>query len=224
MFKQIARPGRALIALALLAMLILPTSHRPVSAQATSLLSKVTSSGSVTGGRQMTIRVTLTQPAPPGGALAFLSASDPLIRMPPTFVVPGGMTSYAIKYYTVPTFTTTMVTISVNMGLLTLSTHTLVKQPYLSSLSVQSVIRAGGYGKVTPRISGPAPAGGVKVTLSASPDGVLNVPLTATIPEGATAVYLVVPASMVDTQSAVTVTAKWGTQSFSKPTIVRNMS
>jgi hypothetical protein len=221
--KRVLRPARILIALALLAMLALPLATQPASAQSYSILSKVTSSGSVTGGRQITVRVTLSKPAPAGGAFTGITVSHPLITKSP-IVVPGGQTSVAVKFWTVPTFTTTLVTIYAKMGTVTKSTTTLIKEPYLSSLSVQSVIRAGGYGKVTPRISGPAPAGGVTVTLSATPDGILSVPVTATIPAGQTAAYMVVPASMVDSQVAVTVKASYDGKSITTPTVVRNMS
>ena len=139
-------------------------------------------------------------------------------------VVPGGLTTTAVKVDTAPTFTTTTVTITADMGTVPQSSTTVVKKPYLSSLSVQTVTRAGGNGKVTPRISGPAPAGGVKVTLSASPGGILSLPITATIPAGATAVYLAVPASLIDTEVAVTVTASWDGKTISKSTLVRNMT
>ena len=66
--------------------------------------------------------------------------------------------------------------------------------------------------------------GGVKVTLSASPGGILSVPVTATIPAGQTAAYMVVPASMVDSQVAVTVKASYDGRSIMTPTVVRNMS
>jgi hypothetical protein len=221
-FTRIFRPGRTLITLALLAMVLLPIAATPPSAGASSILDKITSSGSVTGGRPITIRVSLTRPAPVGGALTLMSVNHPLINVI-TIVVPAGLTSYAVKVGTVPTFTTTLVTITGKMGTLSKSSTTLIKEPYLSSLSVQSVIRAGGYGKVTPRISGPAPAGGVKVTLSTSPDGFLSVPVTATIPAGQTAAYLVVPASMVDSQVAVNVKASYDGKSITTPTVVRNM-
>jgi hypothetical protein len=53
---------------------------------------------------------------------------------------------------------------------------------------------------------------------------VLNVPVTAVIPAGQTSVYLKVPASIVDSEVAVTVTASYDGRTISKPTAVRKMS
>jgi hypothetical protein len=221
MLKPSRQPTRVLIALLLLAALLVPLVPRSASA---TQLSKLTCSGSVTGGRQITVRVTLNGPASVGGTLVFLSSNSALVAVPLYVVVPPGESTYAFKVTTKPTFTTTTVTLTAENGTATMHAQVIVKEPYLSSMSVQTVIRAGGYGKVTPRISGPAPAGGVTVTLSVNPSGYLNVPVTAVIPAGQTAVYLKVPASMVDSEVAVTVTASYDGRTISKPTVVRKMS
>jgi hypothetical protein len=196
----------------------------PHPAAASYQLERVTSSGSVTGGKTMTIRVYLNRPAFGGGTLVWLTSDSALIPVPSNVIVPPGEDNYAIRITTKPTTVTKAVKITARNGTATLSTVTVVKEPYLSSLSVQTVIRAGGQGKITVRISGIAPSGGIVVSLNSNRPSILQAPATVTIPAGAAGKSIVVNASMVSSEVAVNVSAYYDGIKITKPTVVRNMT
>jgi hypothetical protein len=216
------RSIRLIAAALFVASLLFAISPRPAPAAA--LIERLSSSGSVTGGRVITIKFELRAPAYAGGALIWVTSNSALIPVPSNVIVPPGEDELILKVTTRATLTTTAVTISARNGGLTLTTVTTVKEPYLSSLSLQTVIRAGGEGKLTVRLSGIAPSGGIVVALAASPSAYLTLPSSVTISAGAAGKTLIFPAAMVEDEEAVTVTASYDGRSVSKPTVVRRMS
>ena len=94
----------------------------------------------------------------------------------------------------------------------------------LRSLAVQSVIRAGGSGKITVCLTGIAPKGGAAVTLRSNRPSILPVPAQAVVPAGKECVSITVSASRVTTEVAVNVTALYGGARITKGTVVRPMA
>ena len=88
----------------------------PFQADALVTLSRLAASGSATGGKYITIRAELSGPAPAGGATVQLSSNSSLIPVPSTILVPAGATQQTITVKTVPTRTTTAVTIAARYG------------------------------------------------------------------------------------------------------------
>ena len=222
--RQALRSLRLLAAAIILSLTLAGLAPHSAAGVDSYQLEKITSSGSVTGGKTMTIRVYLNRPAFGGGTLIWLSSDSALIPVPGNIIVPVGEDNFAIQVTTKPTTATTAVTITAKNGTATRSTVTVVKEPYLSSLSVQSVIRAGGQGKITVRISGVAPSGGIVVSLNSNRPSVLTVPATVTIPAGAAGKSIVVNAAMVSSEVAVNVSASYDGIKITKPTVVRKMS
>jgi hypothetical protein len=221
-FRHSSPLFRSLMAVIMIAMVALQSAPQPA---ASLTLPSLTASSSVTGGRQATIKITLAQPALPGGALVLMYTSNAsLVPVPPTVVVPGGATSYSFKVTTGTTITTTTVTIKASIGVSTPSAKIIVKEPVLSSLSVQSVYRAGGSGKITARLSGPAPSGGITIKLTSSRPGILPVPASIKIPAGYQNGTITVYPAMVATEVSVTLTASYDGRTVTRTTIVRNMS
>jgi hypothetical protein len=179
-------------------------------------------SGSQTGGRSITLRVELTENAPAGGARVTLSSSSPAVQTPSSVTVSAGQKTREFSVKSNPVVTDTSVTVSATYQGLTRSRVVLIKAPVLSSIGVQTKIRAGGVGKVIVRLSGPAPAGGVAVNLSSDPVGALIFTNPAIVPAGSYRLALVVPAMESDVDVRATVTATSGGRTVSKSTIIRN--
>jgi hypothetical protein len=94
----------------------------------------------------------------------------------------------------------------------------------LRSLSVQSVIRAGGYGKITVCLSGVAPRNGASVSLNSNRPSILPVPATVLVPAGKSCLSTNVKASNISREVAVNITAQYGGARITKGTVVRPMS
>jgi hypothetical protein len=181
-----------------------------------STLSSLTlSPSSVTGGNSSTGTVTLSGPAPAGGALVLLSSSNTgAATVPSSVTVPAGATSATFAVNTSTVTTSTLVTISASYGGVTQTASVTVTPsplPTLSSLTLSPTSVVGGAqsstGTVT--LSGPAPAGGAQVLLSSSNTGAATVPSSVTVPAGATSATFTVNTSMVLISTSATISASY---------------
>src|SRR6476620_171056 len=214
--------ARLVVVACLLALVGLPFS--PSDAGAASTLTRLAASGSATGGRYVTIRAELSRPAPAGGATVQQSANSPLIPVPASILVPAGATQETIQVKTVPTLTTTDVTITARFGGVTRSRVVTVKEPVLSSMYVQSVIRSGGVGRITVRISGNAPAGGIVVNVKSNRPSILPLLGDVTIPAGRHSITLKPAAAMVTTDVFVNVIGRQDGMQVVQSTIIRHFA
>jgi len=130
------------------------------------------SPNALVGGYNTTVRVTLFEPAPAGGAEVALSSSDPSrFAVPATTTVPAGQQTVALV---LPTqIVQTKGSADVTATLLGVSrTATITTDPFLVSLTGLTVnpstIGAGGTATGTVTISVPAPDSGVRVDLASS--------------------------------------------------------
>jgi hypothetical protein len=168
----------------------------------------------VPGGSTSTGTVTLSAPAPAGGAVVALSSANTAAATVPAGVtVPAGSTTATFAVATSPVMTSTTVTISGTGGGATRSAQLTVVIPAatLTSLSLQPTNVPGGStstGTVT--LSAPAPAGGAVVTLSSGNTAVAAVPASVTVPAGATTVGFVVTTNAVMSTTVVTISATSG--------------
>ena len=187
-------------------------------------------SGSQTGGKNIKLRVELTEPAPQGGVNVTMAVSNGAINVPPTIHVNTGETEKQVTVTTDPVMTNTDVTVSATLAGVTKSRDVLIKAPVLSSMGLQTVIRHGGVGKVIARISGPAPAGGFAVNTETDPSGHLDLDAVITIPAGETRLSLAVPASLFQDANGgdllpdqpVNVTLSAGVNSYTRSTVIRD--
>jgi hypothetical protein len=145
------------------------------------------SSTSVVGGVQVSGTVTVDS-APLADGLVSLSSSNPAVApISPAAVVQAGMTT-AVFNITTPTVTSAgTAVISATYGGITKSITLTVRPVALSSVSLSSSLINGGASITSNRVNldGPAPIGGVVVTLTSS-DPAAVVPASVTIPAGAT--------------------------------------
>ncbi len=192
----------------------------------------------VTGGTTQVLgTVTLLQPASSGGVMVTFRSSNPAVAaVPPSVVVQPGATSATFLITTQPVAANPNVVnpnppsvqISAQIGNATpVITQLTVLAPTLVALTLNPASVPGGSGSTgTVTISGPAPSGGLVVTLSsgattsgpASRPGLtgsilqstVSVPQQVTIPTGATMASFPVTTKSVATSTGVPIVAARG--------------
>ncbi len=187
------------------------SSSAPASVSLSSLTLNPTS---VIGGVQSsTGTVTLSGPAPAGGARVALSTNNGAASVPSSVAVPAGATSATFPVNTSAVAASTTVTISASYGGVSKSATLTVTPPPLptvSSLTLNPTSVIGGLqtstGMVT--LGAPAPAGGAQVMLSSS-NGAASVPSSVTVPAGATSATFAVSTSVVLVSTLVTISASY---------------
>lgn len=194
------------------------------TASAANSLHYLFGSGAATGGKTITLRVELTEPAESNGRRVALASDDPSVPLASSIKVPAGQTEHSFSVTTKPVASDTDVTVTARVGAVIRSRTVTIKAPELSELSVQSRIRAGGLGKITVRLSGRAPAGGVSIDLNSNRPSIFDPASAVTIAGGASSVSLNVPAADVAEDVAVRVTARLDDRTLTEDTIVRNYS
>jgi len=137
----------------------------------------------------------ISEPAPVGGLDIPLSSNNPAVPVPAHAHVNTGATEELIGVTTKPVVDTVNVTVTANYKGVVKSRIITIKEPFHSSLSLQSVIRAGGQGRVTVRLSGRAPTGGITVQLSTDRSDKFALPTSVTVLEGAASAILKVNAT-----------------------------
>ncbi len=166
----------------------------------------------VVGGLAATGTVTLSNPAPNGGATVTLSAASGPATVPAAVTLAAGATSADFP------ITTTAVTASVTDAIMASysggsqnATLTVTPPPAVItpiSLTVSPASVGGGAPSVgTVTLSGPAPAGGLSVTLTSSAPAAATVPTTAPIPQGAVSATFPIKTVAVTTTVPVTLSA-----------------
>ncbi len=159
-------------------------SKTDVTAVALTELSSVSSPSSLVAGKVTNGSVRITGAAY-GEIVVSLSSSNPSIAaVPATVTILHGKTS---AYFPVSAIGATSgnVTITATLRTVSKSDVTLVKPASLYSIGIVSSMDANDSTTAKVRLNGFAPAGGLTVTLSASPSGILTFPATVTVPQGA---------------------------------------
>jgi hypothetical protein len=171
---------------------------------------------SVTGGNSSTGTVTLSGPAPAGGAQVALSSSHTsMARVPSSVTIAAGATSASFTISTRTVTASTAVTISASFsGAGKSASLTVTPAPpppaTLSSLTLHpsSVIGGLQFSTGTVTLSGPAPLGGAQITLSSS-SGAASVPFSVVVPAGATKADFTIDTSIVLITTSATISASY---------------
>ncbi len=180
--------------------------------QTVSLSSLTLNPTSVTGGAQSsTGTVTLSGPAPAGGAQILLSSSNTgAARVPSSVIVPAGATSATFPINTSAVADSTPVTVSASYAGVTDTASLTVTPATLSSLTLSpSAVMGGDSSTGTVTLSGPAPAGGAQIMLSSSNTGAARVPSSVIVPAGATTATFTVNTSFVLFSTSVEISASY---------------
>ena len=178
------------------------------------LLSVALNPMSVTGGTSSTGTVTLSGPAPSGGAAVNLSSSSSAATVPASVPVTYGASSATFTVTTSAVSASTPVTITASYaGATTTASLTVMPQtssPTLSSVALNPTSVTGGTqtstGTVT--LSGPAPTGGAQVMLS-SDNAAASVPANVPVAAGASSANFTVSTSAVTVSTPVTISASY---------------
>lgn len=162
---------------------------------AASLGSVSLSPATVQGGATASTSVTLTAPAPSGGAVVSLASSNTgAATVPATVSVPAGATTASASLTTSSVSATTTAVISATYNGVTRSATLTVTAPTappppppsaaLDSVSLgPTSVQGGSASSATVTLTAPAPAGGAVVAFSSS-DPQVTVPETMTVPAG----------------------------------------
>jgi hypothetical protein len=170
----------------------------------------------VVGGTNATLTLTLSAPAsstPISGATVSLVFSNPAATATFDYAnIPAGSSSRPFVVTTNAVTTPQSTVITAFYGGVQLATMLIVvpASGVLSSVSVNPPLVIGGSpstGTVT--LNGPAPSGGVSVSLSSS-DPAAVVPASVSVPSGATSATFAITTSSVTTTHTVTITAVYG--------------
>jgi hypothetical protein len=166
----------------------------------------------VTGGSSTTGTLTLSGPAPSGGAVISLSSSNPSVAMVPASAnVSQGSSSATFTVSTSPVSATTSVTLSASYNGVTQTALLSVKSSTLASVAVSpSSVTGGSSATGTVTLCDPAPAGGAVVSLSSSSAGVAMVPASVTVAAGGTSATFTVATKSVSASTSVTISATYG--------------
>jgi hypothetical protein len=189
---------------------------QPASLSAFTLNPTAVASGNTSKGT-----VTLSAPAPSGGAAVSVTSSNSAVaKVPASVTVSGGGTSGSFTVTTSSVTTATDVQLkaaysgAIVSATLTVQPTTVSPPPSalsLASLSLApSTVRSGGSSQGTVTLSGPAPTGGVQVNLLSSNTSVATVPSSVVVPAGASAATFIVQTGRVKTSANVTVSASSG--------------
>jgi hypothetical protein len=159
-----------------------------INGSSVSLSSLTLNVSTLTGSQGGVGFVNLTAPAPAGHVLVTVSANSPAISLPPNVTVSSGSTQGLFSFGAFPVTSTTPATITAAFGASTATANITVNPGVtvgVTSLVLRpSTVAAGGSSTGTVTLSGPAPASGAVVQLSAMSPA--TVPSTVTVPAGAT--------------------------------------
>jgi len=187
-----------------------------------SISSLTLSPNSVTGGIGSQGQVVLSGPAPAGGAVVSLRSSGTAASVPASVTVPEGQTSAVFTVNTTSVPSDTSVTITASYRQSSADAALTIKRPVLTSLTVTPAeIIGGGTAQGTVVLSGPAPSGGVPVTLSSSNTNAAAVAASIKVPAGADRATFAVTTKQVSQDTSVTLTASCAGVTKAAPLMVR---
>ena len=170
------------------------------------------SSNAVMGGAGLTGTVKLTAPAPSGGMVVNLQSNNAVLQAPASVTVPAGQTSVNFSLTTGATSASVPVTLTATLSGCGAITANVTVNPAVcvQTLSLSAGTVPGGTtfsGSVT--LSGPAPAGGVVVSLQSSSPAA-QPGASVTVPAGQTSANFNVTTTAVSTNTSAAITASIG--------------
>ncbi len=168
----------------------------------------------VTGGTSSTGTVTLSAPAPAGGLVVTLSDNSAAVTVPASVTVAAGATSANFTIATTSVTASTLATISATAGGVTQSATLTVNPAPAVTLSTVGLnptsVTGGKTSQGTVTLSGPAPSGGLVVTLASNNTAAATVPVSVTVPAGAISTTFTMTTSAVTASTSVLISATGG--------------
>jgi len=172
----------------------------------------------VEGGASTQARVTLSSPAPTGGAQVRIASDMPHAEVPINVTIPAGSTDAIVSpITTIPVHGATIGDLRAAYGT-SWQQNSLGLFPLLFSLSVNKNAFVGGTtltGKVT--LQRAAPAGGAEVTLVSSDTSMVRPPGKVVVPAGESSVSFSIPTSSVVSSTQVTINTGTANDDYRAP-------
>lgn len=176
-----------------------------------SLVSLTLKNARVIGGSSTTGTVTLNGPAPAGGVLVRLSSNNPAAKVPASVLVPAGQTQATFTVTTSVVFSQTVVTLTASAGgVIRTATLTIAPLDLLSVTLTPPVVIGGNSSLLTVTLNGPAPPGGVLVSLSSTNMTDVILPPYLIVAAGKTSASTIIPTQPVSVETTVDITASYG--------------
>ena len=175
-----------------------------------SLTSLTLNPTSLLGGNTSTGTVTLSAPAPAGGASVVLASDNSAAQVPASVTVVAGATAATFPVTTFPVATLATANISGNYAA-TRSTALTINPTGLASVTLNPATVVGGNpstGTVT--LNGPAPVDGATVTLTSDNPTVAQVPASVAVPAGGTSATFPVTTTVVTSSTSVLISGTYG--------------
>lgn len=184
----------------------------PITVTAASLYSLAFQLTSVIGGNTDLGTVKLNGAAPDGGAVVFLSSSNPAVfSVPSSVTTSAGAISNTFNGTAYPISVDTVVTVTANYpgNGLPKTTKVTVKAPVIKSFTITpSTVQGGIQNSMgTIMLTGVAPAGGIVVPLTSSDTSAATVPASVTVLAGNNTVDFTITSQAVVIQKRPVITA-----------------
>ena len=193
---------------------VIQLGYNPPAVGSATLSSLSVNPAAATGGQPATGTVTLTGPAPAGGAVVSLSSANPAATVPASVTVPANLTAANFPLNTTPVSTTTignLIASYLGVNKSTIITVNPAITVILSSVTLTPSVIAGGSTSVgTVNLTGPAPAGGVVVTIMSNKPSKASVPASVVITAGSTSASFNITTTSVKWKTIVTIIASHG--------------
>jgi len=163
------------------------------------------------GGTNVAGEVTLSAPAPAGGAVVTLSTSSSLAIAPKNVKVYARQSVAAFNIKTKRVVASISVTVSATYGSTANTTLTIVPTAAaLSSVTLNpTTVTGGSTSQGTVNLTAAAPTGGATVALTSTNSSVASVPTSLTVPAGSVSASFSVATATVQSISASTITASY---------------
>jgi len=184
-------------------------------ASATSALSSISvSPATISGGQTGAGVVSLTAPAPAGGAAVSLASANPAVAVPAAVTVPALGTSAGFSLTTSQVSSSTVGNIVASYAGVSKSVTVTVNpapSPALAALLISpAIVAAGSVAVATVNLTAPAPASGLLVSLSSSRPNLASVPANLLVPAGKTTATFNVKTNFIRRNTVVNIRAMAG--------------
>lgn len=193
---------------------VIQLGYNPPASAAAALSSISVSPATISGGQTGAGVVSLTAPAPAGGAAVSLASANPAVAVPAAVTVPALGTSAGFSLTTSQVGSSTVGNIVASYAAVSKSVTVTVNpapSPALVALLISpAIVAAGSTAVATVNLTAPAPAGGLLVSLSSSRPNLASVPANLLVPAGKTTAIFNVKTNFIRRNTVVNIRAMAG--------------
>ena len=206
---------------------VIQLGYNPPASAATALSSISVSPATISGGQTGAGVVSLTAPAPAGGATVSLASANPAVAVPATVTVPALGTSADFSLTTSQVSSSTVGNIVASYAGVSKSVTVTVNSPPSPALAALLIspakVAAGSVAVATVNLTALAPAGGLLVSLSSSRPNLVSTPANLLVPAGKTTATFDVKTNFIRRNAVVNIRAMaGGVEKIFALTIVRH--